>query len=153
MVDDILGTAVNDSICALSCCPLSQDRAHSAPLGLWQLEFRGNAESWKGESIHSPWIPAGCDARAGYPEISWHGRRMLLCTWRHQAWDGAPLNPTSLEQWERKGKDTKHHQQTEISSLQCLYKLQTALPCWASRTFQPPALEGLKYIRSANDQS
>lgn len=32
-------------------------------------------------------------------------------------------------------------------------KLQTVLPCWGSRTFQHPALEDLKSIRRANEQS
>lgn len=107
MVEDILGTTVNDSICALSCSPFSQDSPHSAAPGLWQWGLRDNARSWKDESIHSPCIPAGCCAGVGYPEfLGWHGKRMLMCTWRHQGWDGAPLNPTSSEQWERERQKT-----------------------------------------------
>lgn len=81
MVDDILGTAVNDSICALSCSPFSQGSPHSAALGLWQWGLRDNAKSWKDEGIHPPWIPGGRCASIGYPEFSrCHGKRMHMCT-------------------------------------------------------------------------
>lgn len=64
--------------------------SHSSSRTERQWGLRDNAESWKDESIHSPWIAGGPCASVGYPEFSrWHGRRVLMCTWKYQAWDGA----------------------------------------------------------------
>lgn len=146
MVDGILGRAVNDSVDSLVLLSFQPGQSSLSSSRTLAVQSPGRARAF----ILPGYLQ---DVMLELDILNSHGMEEgCLCAPEGIKPGMEPLWIPPLWSSERGRGETQNTTRRERFHPLSVSVLQTVLPCWGSRTFQHPALEGLKSIKSANDQ-